>query len=381
MGGTDKNYLSWQQTGWDWYMELRLRRQSMPIYESQEKYLKGLLAAKAAEWLREKGRPLKVLEFGCGFGRHLKYLHRIEGLDVYGCDQSPAMIQTAHTLLCGQFPELRDRIILVEPKGRLPYEDGAFDVAYTVSVLLHVSPEDLHGRTAELRRVAGHMVVNVEPPPAPHSFLWDEAHDGCWLHDLVGAHRAAGPCRMEVDADALAPLQVVCRVFPDAGGLRVLHKGQWTDDPGQIHSVLTDVLLEFAKYSREQAQRRSQEASAQLSELRQAVLQLQGIQQSRAFRVARWFGGHPRLKSVLGGIYTAVAGGRQLVLRAFRPTRRAEAGPSAAPPAPVPAALPPQEPELTLRADVAAASGPAESSQGNSGTQPAGNRAGRENGY
>jgi len=328
MGGADKNYLSWQQTGWDWYVELKLRRQTMPIYGRQEDYLKGFLTAKAAEWLREKGRPLRVLEFGCGFGRHVGYLHRIEGLEVHGCDQSPAMVQAAKTLLCGRFPELKDRITQVEPKGRLPYDDRAFDIVYTVSVLIHVSPEDLAGRTAELRRVASHMVVNLELPWAPHSFLWDQAHEGVWLHDFVGAHQAAGPCRIEVDADTLGPVVVIYTVVPNGGGLRVLHKGRWTDDPREAERELTDVILEYGRYSREQAQQSGREQAAHLA--RKAALQLESIQQSRAFRLARWLDGHPKLKKLLSGAFNLAFRLRKVALRALSrqasPTRPAPDG-------------------------------------------------------
>lgn len=360
MGDTDKNYLSWQQTGWDWYVELKLRRQTMPVYESQESYLKRFFAGKAAEWLREKGRPLKVLEFGCGFGRHLRYLHRIQGLEVHGCDQSPAMVQAAQTLLCGRFPELKGRIIQVEPKGRLPYDDGAFDVVYTVSVLIHVSPEDLFGRTAELRRVASHLVVNLELPWAPHSFLWDQAHEGVWLHDFVGAHQAAGPCRVEVDADTLGPVVVIYTVARDGDGLRVLHKGRWTDDCRQAEMALTDVILEYGKYSREQAQQRGREAAAQLA--RNAALQLESIQQSRAFRLARWLDGRPRLKWFLSGGYEAAFGLRKVALRALGRRRQPEAVGTSPP-------------------DVAARAGGAREGRRDAATGPPTNGAVRENGY
>jgi hypothetical protein len=289
------------------------------------------------------------------------------------------MVQAARTLLCGRFPELKDRVVQVEPKGRLPYDDGAFDVVYTVSVLIHVSPEDLSGRTAELRRVASHMVLNLELPWAPHSFLWDQAHEGVWLHDFVGAHQAAGRCRVEVDADTLGPVVVIYTVVRDGDGLRVLHKGTWTDDPRQAELALTDVILEYGKYSREQAQQSGREAAAQLA--RNAALQLQSIQQSRAFRVARWFDGHARLKSFLSGLYNVASGIRKLVLRALGRRRQPEAGPPAASLTSAPAGPQRQEPEPTLHPDVAATAGGAQGYPRHPGTRPPANGAARDNGY
>jgi SAM-dependent methyltransferase len=339
--GADKNYLWWQQAGWDWYAELSLRRLTKPIYERQERYLAGFFRAKGEEWLRQKGRPLKVLEFGCGFGRHLRYLHQIEGLEVHGCDQSPPMLSVAETLLLGRFPELEDRIRLVEPKGRLPYEDGAFDVVYTVSVLIHVSPEDLQDRVAELRRVARHMVVNLELPSAPRSFLWDQVHEGCWLHNLVEAHRAVGPCYVEVDADSLGPTVAVYSVRQDGpeGATRVLHGGRWLEQPEEVQGALSEAALEYGKSCREQAQETCREVSTQMAQ-RQAQMterlveaaarleshrqrirelggQLRALQQSRAVRAAQWLDAHPWLKVVLKALYDAGTGLRRRLLSLF----------------------------------------------------------------
>jgi SAM-dependent methyltransferase len=334
MSDADTNYLRWQRMGWDRYVELLLRRQAEPIYARQEQYLRQFFKAQAEQWLREQGRPLRVLEFGCGFGSHLKYLHQIKGLEVHGCDQSPAMLSVARTLLCGRFPELEDRLTLIEPRQRLPYKDGAFDVVYTLSVLIHVPPEDLQDRVAELRRVARHMVLNLELPCAPHSFLWDEAHDGCWLHNLVEAHTAVGPCRVEVDADSLGPTVAVYSVCQDGpeGATRVLHGGRWAEAPQEVQRALSEAVLEYGKSCREQPQETCREVSAQTAERlaeatarleiqRQRIgelrTQLRALQQSRAVRAAQWLDAHSYLKVVLKALYDAGTGLRKRLLSLF----------------------------------------------------------------
>ncbi|MHC4481579.1 MAG: class I SAM-dependent methyltransferase [Planctomycetota bacterium] len=368
---TRKNYQWWQDAGWEWYSELVRRRHEDPTYARQEAYLKQLFEDSAARWVQQKGRPLKVLEYGCGFGRHLKYLHQIEGIEVYGCDQSPSMLSVAKVLLLGRFPELEERLTLIEPDQRLPYEDGFFDVAFTVSVLIHVAPADLAGRVAELRRVADGMLLNVEFPPAPHSVLWDEVHEGCWLHNIVGAHQAVGPCSIEVDADTLAPAEAIYRVDPgsDDHSVKMLFRGEWAEEPEQLRRSTVDSMLEFAKYCRSRAQEsfwRESNMSRVLgaanteyrqdnaeyrrvnAELRASVRDLQGevrglnaqvaffrhrytaLESTRAVRAAYWLARHRRLRRVLKAGFDVVSGFRSGLLRLLG--LRRESGELPAPP-------------------------------------------------
>jgi len=356
-----KNYECWQQSGWDWYFELLLRRPVRPVYGRQEKYLRGFLGAMAERWLKEQGRPLKVLEFGCGFGRHLKYLHQIESVEVHGCDQSPAMLSVAETLLCGRFAELKDRLKLVAPRGRLPYGDAQFDVVFTVSVLIHVSPEDLQGCIGELRRIARHMIVGVELPNAPGSFLWDEAHQGCWLHNFVESHHRAGPCAVEVDADVLSPAAVVYNVVmdgPKAGATRVLHGGRWSEEAAEVETALAQVAIEYGRFCRDQAQQTTQDVSAQMEQrnvelterladaaaqmehLRQRIsdlrVQLRALQQSRAVRAAQWLDRYPHLKAALKALYDASIGLARRLLQLVGLRKKPEPVAAAAPAAEAP---------------------------------------------
>ena len=84
MSRPPKNYRWWQDHGDGWRDEVAARKAYMPIYHLQEIFLEEYFARVA---------PAKVLEFGCGFGRHLEYLRRIPKLDVYGFDQSESMLE------------------------------------------------------------------------------------------------------------------------------------------------------------------------------------------------------------------------------------------------------------------------------------------------
>jgi SAM-dependent methyltransferase len=136
-----------------------------------------------------------VLEVGCGFGRHLEYLRRIPGLDVAGCDQSRSMVDAMREWAAPGW--IDEHVRIVAPLDPLPYPDGAFDVVFTVSVLIHVRPEHVEPFLRELLRVSRGQILHIENPPVAASFQTAVVHDGCWAHPLVDLYARLG-CRAEV---------------------------------------------------------------------------------------------------------------------------------------------------------------------------------------
>ena len=169
------NYLYWREHGAEWHAEYDLRKKSQVYYHSQQIMI--------AEYLRQCA-PARVLEFGCGVGRHLRYLNAIPGLEVHGYDQSAGMVAGMQQWAAPEWLEARVRT--GPPVGRLPYSDGEFDIVFTAEVLVHVRPEDLASILAELIRVARWQILHFESS-------WDfpldpNAHNGCWYHDLFWAY-------------------------------------------------------------------------------------------------------------------------------------------------------------------------------------------------
>ena len=74
-------------------------------------------------------RGKKVLEVGCGKGRFVEVL-RSEGAQVAGVDPSGVLLDHAQKLHGG--------IFLQASASQLPFEDGVFDVVYTVEVIGHL---------------------------------------------------------------------------------------------------------------------------------------------------------------------------------------------------------------------------------------------------
>ena len=202
-GDVAANYRYWQEHGGEWVEEYAQRKQRNILYHIQELMLVDYLLHHT---------PSKVLEFGCGVGRHLRNLSQISGLDVFGYDQSPTMVQGC-LRWTGQ-TWIDTHIALAGPLGPLPYADGTFDVVYTAEVLVHVRPEDLPTILAELIRVCRGHILHLET--AEHYELVSHEHSGCWKHDLVAAYAHLGrQCELlPAGYVAHSPYRVVVGVAP-----------------------------------------------------------------------------------------------------------------------------------------------------------------------
>lgn len=176
---TKKSYFWWQEHGSEWIDEINNRKNSQVYYHIQELLLMDYF---------QSSKFSKILEFGCGFGRHLKYLREIPGLEVFGYDQSESMVNRIKTWADSDWFE--KHIKVGQPNSKLPYEDQSFDIVFTTSVLIHIPPEDLLEIVKELVRVSRYQILHQEP--APNYKVISDAHDGCWNHDIVKIYRSIG---------------------------------------------------------------------------------------------------------------------------------------------------------------------------------------------
>ena len=104
------------------------------------------------------GRPPRVLDLGCGLGRHVKFCHEA-GMEAYGIDLSSQAVAMAH--------EWAARYGLPQPEKRirqgdarhLPWPDGFFDACVSHGTLDSMPFELARSVIAELRRVLGPAAV------------------------------------------------------------------------------------------------------------------------------------------------------------------------------------------------------------------------------
>ena len=127
----------------DFYLEVKARR----LVELARRHL-------------GPGRPA-ALDVGCGPG--LFDRHVASAFDLHGVDVSPAMVERARETN----PEAE---YAVSEPGRLPYDDGRFDLAFAVCVLHHVDRADrlpLLRETARVVRPGGLVAVFEHNPVNP----------------------------------------------------------------------------------------------------------------------------------------------------------------------------------------------------------------------
>lgn len=104
---------------------------------------------KAAEEF--KGHKIKkVLDLGCGTGRHLVYLAK-KGFEVYGIDIAEEGIKQAKQWLKSE--KLNANLKIGSIYKRLPYEDGFFDAVISTYTIHHQKIENIRKTIREIERI------------------------------------------------------------------------------------------------------------------------------------------------------------------------------------------------------------------------------------
>lgn len=122
--------------------------------ELEEKPVQRTMLDLFAELVLAGGGGGPVGDLGCGPGRVTSYL-RQRGLDAFGVDLSPAMVEVARAA----YPGLRFEVGALDALDLL---DGSLAGAMAWYSLIHVPPEDQPGVIAELHRVlapGGHLLL------------------------------------------------------------------------------------------------------------------------------------------------------------------------------------------------------------------------------
>ena len=95
----------------------------------------------------------RVLDLGCGTGRHLVHFAR-SGFSVHGLDASPEATRLAREWLGSE--GLQADVRLQDIYGPLPYPDAFFDAVISVQVIHHA-------RIAAIRRLGGEIARVLKP--------------------------------------------------------------------------------------------------------------------------------------------------------------------------------------------------------------------------
>ena len=92
----------------------------------------------------------RVLDLGCGSGRHLVYLAE-QGFETFGIDIAERAIELAQRWLTEK--ELRAELEVGSIFERFPYEDDFFDAIVTTKAINHGRIEDIRKSIKEIERV------------------------------------------------------------------------------------------------------------------------------------------------------------------------------------------------------------------------------------
>lgn len=106
-------------------------------------YIKAL-----AEEMKEQGRK-KVLDLGCGFGRHLIYLAE-EGFEVTGIDISQEAVKMTKERL--KEKDLEAKAVQGD-MANIPFSNEEFDAVLAITVIGHATKPDITKTVKEIYRV------------------------------------------------------------------------------------------------------------------------------------------------------------------------------------------------------------------------------------
>jgi len=132
-------------------------------YDLEDMYYNGL---KGATWitslLRKNGLQLdefeRILDFGCGCGRVLRFWKDLTSTGIYGTDYNPSLIRWCMENLPFATFSLNTAC------DRTSFSDNFFDLVYAISVFTHLSGEMQYFWLDELIRITepgGYIIITV----------------------------------------------------------------------------------------------------------------------------------------------------------------------------------------------------------------------------
>lgn len=143
-------------------------------------------------------QPRRVLEVGCNVGANLRWIAgEIGAENVWGIDVNTKALDELRRVL---------PVHAIHASARaLPFDDGAFDLVFTMGVLIHQSPESLPDVMREIVRVSSRWVLCGEYyAPEPTEVPYRGQTGALFKRDFGGDYLRQFPELAQVDTGFLA---------------------------------------------------------------------------------------------------------------------------------------------------------------------------------
>jgi SAM-dependent methyltransferase len=142
-----------------WYVDA-FRGDYVTVYPHRD-----LVSARVeANWLMQRGVGGRVLDMGCGFGRHV-LAFRERGADAYGMDLSMDLLRVAREL---PEPRLLDTRLVCADVRAVPFQRGTFDAVVILFSSFGYFGDDgdrlVLGEVARLLKPGGVVVLDLMNP-------------------------------------------------------------------------------------------------------------------------------------------------------------------------------------------------------------------------
>lgn len=133
-------------------------------------------------------RPRSALEVGCNIGGNLRWVAKVIGPDaVAGVDVNEKALRTLRERVPGVYARRASA-------NQLPFGDGAFELTFTVGVLIHLSDEQLPGAMDEIVRCSSRYVLCGEyHAPERTEVPYRDQPGALFKRDYGGLYRARFP--------------------------------------------------------------------------------------------------------------------------------------------------------------------------------------------
>lgn len=133
---------------------------------------------------RPSGRPLSVLDFGCGCGRMTRYLNMMENTQAYGVDINPDLVAWCQKNLA------KVRTTRNRQQPPMDCAPASIDIAYSLSIFTHLPEDRIQEWLTDVARVlrpGGVFIVTTHGIPALNIIRGSKVHQEMFKLDETGA--------------------------------------------------------------------------------------------------------------------------------------------------------------------------------------------------